>query len=52
MKAEGSTQDPAAQHVLESCIKPQAIGLVELTTPKVCIVFVSLKIDSDATTVD
>ena len=35
MKAEGSADNPDAQHVRENCMHPKSVGLVELITPEV-----------------
>ena len=35
MKAEGTAQDPDANHVRDECLKARTIGLVELHTPEV-----------------
>ena len=35
MKAEGTAEDPDANHVRMECLKPRDVGLVELTTPEV-----------------
>ena len=39
MKAEGSTQDADAQHVYVECMKQPKMGMVELITPKVGVMF-------------
>lgn len=42
MKAEGSAQNPDAQHVRGNCIQSRDVDLVELITPKVCCVGVGV----------